>query len=81
MCAIFEKKNLAKGGPQDLDETCFPYTYCLSFMPPIGFWDYSSKNLNLSLANCLPFEPKNILKNCTLYAQICCPQCLLSMLL
>ena len=33
--AIFEKK-LSKGVPEDLDDTCFPYTFCPSFMPSIN---------------------------------------------
>ena len=41
-----------KGEPQDLDEPCFPYTFYPSFIPSIGFWRYSSKNLNSFLAHC-----------------------------
>ena len=38
---------------QDLDEPCFQQTFYLSFIPPIGFLSYSSKDLNPFLACCV----------------------------
>ena len=51
-CRSFSSIFQPKGEPQDLDELCFPYTLCSSFIPSIGFWRYSSKNLNSFLAHC-----------------------------
>ena len=39
-----------------MDEPCFPWTSYPSFIPPIGFWRYSSKNLNPFLACCASLQ-------------------------
>ena len=49
--AIFEQFFQPKWEPWDLDEPCFPYTFCPGFIPSIGFWCYSSKNSNPFLAH------------------------------
>ena len=47
---LFTKANLKqifwpKGKPQDLEKPCFPYNFCPSFIPHIGFMHYSSKHI------------------------------------
>ena len=51
-CHFFSSIFQLKEEPQDFDEPCFPHNFCPSFIPSIGFWRYSSKNLNSFLAHC-----------------------------
>ena len=44
--AIFERIFPPRGKPWDLDESCFPYTFGPTFMPPIHFWRRTQKKLN-----------------------------------
>ena len=50
--ADFERIFWPKGKGQDLNDSCFPYTFSPSFMSPIHSWGNSSKNLNSILAQC-----------------------------
>ena len=42
--AIFERIFPPRGAFYDLFDPCFPYTFCPSFITPIGFGGYTSKN-------------------------------------
>ena len=39
------KLDLYYDGAIDLDKPCFPSTFCPSFIPSLGLWCYSSKNI------------------------------------
>ena len=50
--AIFERIFPPRGEPYDFDNSCFPYTFGPTFMPPICFGGYSSSNSNQFLPYC-----------------------------
>ena len=60
--AIFEQIFPPRGKFWDLDESCFPYTFGPTFMPPIHFWCRTQKNLNLFYPTV--YEKKFACKKC-----------------
>ena len=50
--AIFERIFPPRGEPYDFANSCFPYTFGPTFMPPIRFGGYSSSNSNQFLPHC-----------------------------
>ena len=70
--AIFERIFPPRGALKDLFEPYFPFTFCHSFLTPIGFGCYSSNNLNQFLAHSEPLWWRTVSRQPWSKIQIIC---------